>query len=194
MWFTIHNVLAGTQIRKLISGGLIKFDGTVRGNALLLTLGNCLLEFARRRTIDPWDENSVRKAYKPQRNNWKSYDLEPGRSVLISAMEYLALPYDLGGIIGTLSHVARLGLFAHFSSPHVGPTYRGHLALELLNCSPHILRLQPSMPVAKVILLKTTGRDPARGLSAIPFYYNSQPASLVDLRSRFWEEFKRIDK
>lgn len=186
-------MLSGEQIRTTIVNEEIAFGGAVRGNSLLLTLGSNLQEFTygQELVVEPWDENSLIGGYQPAKRGWETYDLPPSRSVLVSAREYLLLSANIAGAIGTLSHVARLGLFAHFASPFIGPRFGGYLCLEILNVSGHILRLKESMPVAKVILFRTEGTDPEKGAEAIPFYYSSSPDQTIDLRSKFFEEFGR---
>lgn len=185
-------MLSGRKIRDLLNCGEIAFTGTVRGDALLLTLGEHLQEFAEEPgATDPFQECSVKSAYRSARRMWDTYTLQPGCGVLISASEHLQLGANIAGIIGTLSHVARLGLFAHFASPLVSPRYQGNLCLELFNAAPHALLLRMGMPVAKVALFRTEGTDPDHGLGAVPFFYNSAPGVDVDLRSKYFEEFSQ---
>src|SRR5437660_1287379 len=130
-------MLSGQKIKQALTNSELEFTGVVRGNSLLLTLGSELQEFVEREDliVEPWSESSVNEGYAAAKKEWQMYDLLPGRSVLVAAREFLRLPPDLAGIIGTLSHVARLGLFAHFASPLVGPRFSGYLCLELLNVS-----------------------------------------------------------
>lgn len=184
-------MLSGYKIKQTLSNSEVKFTGVVRGNSLLLTLGRELQEFVERKDliVEPWHESSVGEGYTAPKRVWQMYDLLPGRAILVAAHEFLCLPADLAGIIGTLSHVARLGLFAHFASPLIGPRFSGYLCLELLNVSGHTLRLRPGMPVAKVVLVHSDGTDPEYGPNAIPFYYNTSLGETRDVRSRLFEEF-----
>jgi deoxycytidine triphosphate deaminase len=184
-------MLSGQKIRQAVANSELEFEGVIRGNSLLLTLGNELQEFVEDTNliVEPWNELSVNSGYTAARTNWKTYDLLPGRGILVASHEFLRLPEDLAGIIGTLSHLARLGLFAHYASPHIGPRYSGYICLELLNVSGHILRLRPGMPVAKIVLVRTEDTDPQEGSDSIPFYYNTTLGISKGLRSRFFEEF-----
>ena len=183
-------MLSGVRIRDSLQRGTLSFTGQVRGNGLLLSLGSHLLEFAHiTQCVEPWQETSVTQGYERQQDAWEHYELGSGNCLLIAAQEHLALPPHIGGAIGTLSHMARLGLFAHFASPFVAPGYQGYLALELLNVSPNRIRLRPGLPVAKVILFLTDGTDPEAGEGSIPFWYSSTADEQVDLRSRFPDEF-----
>jgi deoxycytidine triphosphate deaminase len=183
--------LSGNVIRATISSGSVVFTGEVRGNSLTLTLGRHLQEFCDDDglVVEPWEETSVRAGYGQEKSDWSVFDLHPKQGVLISAREYLKLPADIAGGIGTLSHAARLGLFSHYASPVVAPRFEGFLCLELFNASGHILRLKERMPVAKVVLFRTEGTDPAEGAASTPFYYNSGATEPQDLRSRFSSEF-----
>lgn len=184
-------MLSGQKIKQVLSSSELEFAGLVRGNSLLLTLGNELQEFVEdpNLVIEPWSRSSVNAGYTVARTDWQTYDLLPGRGVLVAAREFLRLPKELAGIIGTLSHLARLGLFAHYASPHIGPRFSGYICLELLNVSGHIVRLRQAMPVAKVVLVRVEGTDPEDGPSSIPFFYNTTSGLRRDLRSRFFEEF-----
>ncbi|MFC2171397.1 hypothetical protein ACFLU6_02045 [Acidobacteriota bacterium] len=185
-------MVSGQRIRQIIDHGELTFSGTVRGDSLLLTLGDQLLNFqGTGRLVEAWEAASVMSAYSDQMDGWEEYDLSPLSSVLISAKEYLHMPEYLSATIGTLSHVARLGLFAHFSSPFVDPLYSGYLTLELFNASPHFLRLRPGMAVAKLIISEVAGRDPETESCPNPFYYSSPPSLKPKLMSRYFEEFSK---
>lgn len=183
-------MFSGTRIEESLKKGDVGFTGTVRGNALLVCLGTNLLEFSASPVIvEPWDKVSVSQAYSTQCDRWDRYELGPKRAVLISAKEHLRLPRNIGGAIGTLSHAARLGLFAHFSSPFVEPGYEGYLALELLNASSNTICLRPGLPVAKILLFNICGEDLEHGPRSIPLWYNAASGTSIDLRSRLADEF-----
>lgn len=186
-------MLSGQKIRRAIALSQVEFTGQVRGNALLLTLGSDLQAFRENENlvVEPWSEYSVSEGYDTPMRHWQTYDLLPSRAVLVAAREYLRLPAGLAGIIGTLSHVARLGLFAHLASPLVAPCFSGYICLELFNVSGHILRITPGLPIAKVVLVRSVGTDPEHGPDSIPSPYNSSRGVGSDLRSRLFEEFGR---
>ena len=182
-------MLSGSQLNQLIERTEIEFSGAVRGDALLLTLGSHLLEFAAAgHVIKPWDSKSASAAYAAPCVDWEEYDLHALTSVIISVHERLRLSNNIGGAIGTLSHLARLGLFAHFASPFVDRGFEGHLALELFNASPNTLRLRRGMPMAKLLLWPVEGEPPHHGQEGASVY-SSKPDSIIDLRSQFWREF-----
>jgi dCTP deaminase len=166
--------------------GRLAFTGTIRGNALLLSLGRDLVRFRRvQGIVDPMSEESVNAGYGTS-FDWDTFDLDPGGSALVSAAEHVRVGPGLLGTIGTLSHVARLGLFAHLGSPFIEPGFSGNIALELFNASPNTVRLRQGMPVAKVFLFEFVRSDEVP--CGAPFYGNAR-GHRVDLRSRYFEEF-----
>jgi deoxycytidine triphosphate deaminase len=184
-------MLSGQKIKRAMDSSELEFEGAVRGNSLLLTLGSELQEFVENSSlvVEPWRESSVNAGYTATKRDWRTFDLLPGRGVLVASQEFLRLPEDLVGVVGTLSHLARLGLFTHYASPHIEPRFSGYICLELLNVSGHILRLKQAMPAAKIILLRLEDTDPEDDPDLIPSYYNNIPGSLGNIRSRFFEEF-----
>ncbi|XVV39332.1 dCTP deaminase [Streptomyces sp. CA-100214] len=61
------------------------------------------------------------------------------------------------GMIGGLSHLARVGLAVHVTSPFVLPGWNGHLTLELVNTGPAVLRLHHGMPLARLLVFALDG-------------------------------------
>ena len=70
----------------------------------------------------------------------------------MQSKENIKLGKLLVGIIGTLSHVARLGVMAHLTSPFVNPGFSGYITLEVFNASPFKIKLSEGMPLAKVMI------------------------------------------
>jgi deoxycytidine triphosphate deaminase len=64
---------------------------------------------------------------------------------------------SLAAAILTLSHLARVGLPTHITSPWVMPGWDGHLTLELLNWGPVILKLRRGIPVARAVIFDMDG-------------------------------------
>jgi deoxycytidine triphosphate deaminase len=176
-------MMTSAEIRDAIASGELQFTGEVRGDALLLTLGATLLPFSQDSVrVEPWNEISVNQSYSEPLRDWHYYDLAPHAMVLASVMQDVQLPDTITGDIGTLSHVARLGLSAHLTSPFVGACFRGHLTLEVVNLSGNTLALRADMPVAKIILFRHSPSEPDR--QACDRY-----GSENDLRSRFHQEY-----
>ena len=143
------------RVEKLLERGKFQFSGSLRGDALLICLGDTLLSFCQQQTlVEPWLESSLQKLYDSPIQNWNTFDLMPLQAVLCASRETIILNGNLVGEIGTLSHMARIGLFSHLSSPFIESNFKGHVTLELFNASPHIIRLIQGMPVAKIFLFK----------------------------------------
>lgn len=175
-------MITGADIRKSLIAGELRFSGEIRGDALLLTLGETLLPFTSADSIvEPWDAASVARAYAEPIRQWRRFELGPRSMILASVREEMEMPTTMTGEIGTLSHVARLGLAAHLTSPFVDACFAGHLTLELVNMSCNTLCLRSDMPVAKLLLFR---HSPSSCAGSRPPYGSDQ-----DLRSMFYQEY-----
>lgn len=174
-------MLSAASIKDLISSGAVMWDGELRGDGLLLKLGGPIQPLVTPdAVVDLADQASIDSLYGPQITDWTHYDLAPGQMILAPASEPVALGPDVTGMIGGLSHLARVGLAVHVTSPFVLPGWAGHLALELVNHSPATLRLHHGMPLARLLLQARGGGHPA---AAHPFY--GQP---TELKSRYADD------
>jgi deoxycytidine triphosphate deaminase len=172
-------------ITTLVENGDVGWSGELRGDGLLLRLGaplQPLVAAIAAGTVDLADQDSIDRLYQPPRPNWDSFELRPGRMVLCQVDQRLRLGPGRAGAIGTLSHLARVGLATHVTSPWVLPGWDGHLTLELLNLGPAPLRIHRGMPVARLVLFTMDG--PASNADVHPFYgYGGH------LGSRYADEF-----
>ncbi|MER5774822.1 hypothetical protein ABT144_11095 [Streptomyces sp. NPDC002039] len=174
-------MLSAASIKDHINSGAVTWDGELRGDGLLLKLGGPIQPIvAPDAVVDLADQAGIDTLYGPQIADWTTYDLAPGQMILAPASEPVSLGPDVVGMIGGLSHLARVGLAIHVTSPFVLPGWAGHLTLELVNHSPATLRLHHGMPLARLVL-QLRGGGPAA--TAHPFY--GRPA---DLRSRYADE------
>ena len=175
-------MLSKKEIIEKIEKNELYFSGRLRGSTLLLSLGSTILPFSKKKTIiEPWNKEKVIAAYADPILNWDIFDLEPQTTVLCSVLEELSIRSNIAGEIGTLSHIARLGLFAHLGSPFVDAGFDGYLTLELFNASPHIFRLRFGMPIAKLVLFSLSSS--IRGLKANKY------GSSENIGSLYYEEF-----
>lgn len=178
-------MLTAAEITTLISAGEIGWLGGLRGDALLLRLGTplqLLVAASRAGTVDLADQDSINRLYQPPRQRWDSVELRPGRIALCQINQPLRLGPGHAGAIGTLSHLARVGLATHVTSPWVLPGWDGHVTLELLNLGPAALRIHHGMPVARLVLFNMDG--PVTNADAHPFYGTGG-----HLGSRYADEF-----
>ncbi len=97
--------------------------------------------------VDPADPASYGSEWY---DNWNgSYDIRPGQFILAHTVEAFRLPPDIQAQVCGKSSLGRLGLFVE-NAGFVDPGFRGQLTLELFNCSPRVIRLQPGMRIAQV--------------------------------------------
>jgi deoxycytidine triphosphate deaminase len=107
--------------------------------------------------IDLNDQDSIDALYAEPRYGWDEFDLRPGQMVLCATGQPLRLGAALTAAIGSLSHMARVGLAVHITSPWVMPGWDGYLTLELLNVGPAALRLHRDMPVGRAVIWRMDG-------------------------------------
>lgn len=178
-------MLSADSITWLINQGALEWPGQLRGDGMLLTLGSPLQPLVAPSTlvIDLADQASIDDLYGEPITEWKSHVLLPGEMVLGAVEEPLRLGAGLMGMIGGLSHLARVGLAIHVSSPFVLPGWNGHLTLELVNTGPACLRLHRGMPLARLLVFALDGPR-TNEVASHPFYGRQ-----ADLKSRYADEF-----
>ncbi|MEU6928315.1 hypothetical protein AB0A05_04035 [Streptomyces sp. NPDC046374] len=178
-------MLSAESITWLIEREDLEWPGQLRGDGLLLTLGAPLLPLATPPppVIDLADQASIDDLYGESVTEWTTYDLMPGEMVLGPVADPLRLGAGLMGMIGGLSHLARVGLAVHVTSPFVLPGWDGHLTLELVNTGPATLRLHHGMPLARLLVFALDGTSTGDSASH-PFYGRE-----ADLKSRYADEF-----
>jgi deoxycytidine triphosphate deaminase len=151
-------MLTVSEITVRIGRGEIAWPGELRGDGLLLRLGSPLQPFAAPgHVIDLADQGSIGDLYAEPLHGWDQFDLAPGRIALCAVSQPLRLGAGFAAAIATLSHLARVGLATHVTSPWVMPGWDGHLTLELLNVSPATLRLRRDMPAARAVIWRMDG-------------------------------------
>jgi deoxycytidine triphosphate deaminase len=187
-------MLSAESITWLINRGAVQWPGRLRGDGLLLTLGSPLQPLVApgapgvpsapgAPVIDLADQSSIDGLYGEPVTEWETHQLAPGEMLLGAVEEPLRLGAEVMGMIGGLSHLARVGLAVHVTSPFVLPGWNGHLTLELANTGPATLRLHHGMPLARLLVFALDG---PRGddIAAHPFYGRE-----ADLKSRYADEF-----
>lgn len=153
-----QSMLTASEIAAQISRGEIVWPGDLRGDGLLLRLGSPLQPLADPgHAIDLANQDSIDTLYAHPLHGWDEYELAPGQMALCAAAHPLRLGPAFAASIASLSHLARVGLATHVTSPWVLPGWDGHLTLELVNTGPARLRLRRDMPVARALLWYTYG-------------------------------------
>ena len=176
-------MLTASEIAAQIERGEIAWPGELRGDGLLLRLGSPLQLLADPgHVIDLTNQADIDTLYIQALHSWNECELAPGQMVLCAARHPLRLEPAFAAAIASLSHLARVGLATHVTSPWVMPGWDGHLTLELLNVGPARLRLQPNLPVARAVIWQMHGatRPP------IPHSHYGRPE---ELGSRYAAEF-----
>jgi deoxycytidine triphosphate deaminase len=176
-------MLTASEITGQIGRGQVAWSGELRGDGLLLRLGSPLQPLADPgRVIDLADQDSINALYAEPMHDWDEFELAPGRMALCASWQSLRLGAAFAAAIASLSHLARVGLATHVTSPWVMPGWDGHLTLELLNVSSATLRLHCHMPVARAVIWRMDGatREP------VPHRHYGQAGHLG---SRYADEF-----
>jgi deoxycytidine triphosphate deaminase len=176
-------MLTASEIAAQIERGEIVWPGELRGDGLLLRLGSPLELLADPgHVIDLAGQDSIDTLYAHALHGWDECELAPGQMALCAAGHPLRLGPAFAAAIASLSHVARVGLATHVTSPWVMPGWDGHLTLELLNAGPARLRLRRDMPVARALIWHMYGATSP----PIPHGHYGRPEQLG---SRYAAEF-----
>jgi deoxycytidine triphosphate deaminase len=151
-------MLTASEISLRIGQGEIAWPGELRGDGLLLRLGSPLQPLADPgQVIDLASQDSIDTLYAGPLCEWDEFELAPGRMALCEAGHPLRLGAAFAAAIASLSHLARVGLATHVTSPWVMPGWDGHLTFELFNAGPATLRLHRGMPVARAVIWRMDG-------------------------------------
>jgi deoxycytidine triphosphate deaminase len=127
--------LGELEVRSLINKGVLGWEGEFRRDSLLLTLGNRLQPMADRppAVVDLTDQSQINAMYGETLAGWRSFTLHRGELTLFHTSHRMVLPRSVGGLIGGLSHMARLGLTVHLDTPIVDAGFNGLLTIEMFN-------------------------------------------------------------
>jgi deoxycytidine triphosphate deaminase len=176
-------MLTASEIAAQIGRDEIAWAGELRGDALLLRLGSPLQPLINPgHVIDLASQESINTLYPEPLHSWDEFELAPGQMMLCAIAQPLRLGAAFAAAIASLSHLARVGLATHVTSPWVMPGWSGYLALELLNTGPATLRLHRDMPVARAVIWRMDGVT----RTAIPHSHYGRPGQLG---SRYAAEF-----
>jgi len=182
-------MLGRTAILHEIEQQRLVFSGALRGNSLLLCLGNTIQRFQHGQQIDPMTASFEKSHYYPKEASWIQCRIAPKETLLCSVAERILLKSPLGGLITTLSHVARLGLSAHCESSLVEPGFDGHLTLEISNRSGNEILLSQGMPFARLLVFRFEGT----GVFTIASSYGEEQALISQYNLEFGQD-KEVDR
>jgi len=177
------NMLTASEISEQIRRDEISWPGELRGDGLLLRLGSPMQPLIDPgHLVDLASQESINTLYAESLHNWDEFELAPSQIVLCATRHPLRLGTAFSAAIASLSHLARVGLATHVTSPWIMPGWNGYLTLELLNTSPAVLRLHRDMPVARLVVWRMDGAT----TPAVPHSYYGRPEQLG---SRYAAEF-----
>ncbi len=125
-------------------------------------LSNVFWEPVKQKTIDLRKsgllELSPRRYWRKRVLRSNEYiTLKPGKLLLGRLAPKITIPNDCAGKIIGRSSFARLGLVIHCTGEFINPGYRGHMPLQLYNCSPNPIKIFPYIPICQLSLIKLTG-------------------------------------
>ncbi len=154
-------MLSDFDLTNMISSGRLRIEPfseeTVRENGVDLRLSD---EIARHNVtekgfvLDPTDDESVKKAYTVSRS--QELIIAPGEQVLLSTLEYVAMPDDLMGFVELRSTWARHGLSMPPTIVDAG--FEGTITLEVVNNAPYSIMLKAGQRFAHVVFARTLSR------------------------------------
>ena len=117
------------------------------------------------------------------------FSLQPGRFVLGSTLEFIAIADDLMARLEGKSSLGRLGLLIHSTAGYVDPGWRGHLTLELYNISQMPIHLYPTMKVSQISFHRlTTSAERPYGTAGLKSKYLDQVGPTP---TRYHQEFQQ---
>jgi dCTP deaminase len=188
--------LSADEILQEIESGELKIEpfdrGLLKPSSYVMRLGewhrtwNCGPE-----PVKVWSENASRNHLNPVLRSAK-LNLAPGTFVLSSTLEKIAMPDKLVGIMSTLSHLARFGVFINLSSVLISPGFGEEsptaLTLEVVSYNPSPITLQSGIPVCHLMVARTSGAMKA----AMTLYKSVYEGKDVPSGPLLFEEFHRI--
>lgn len=118
-----------------------------------------LLDVSRLDAIDSDIEKYQERVIKPY---GEKFILHPRQLVIGSTLEYIQLPPDLMCYVIGKSTWGRMGLIIA-TATKVDPGFRGCITLEIINEGEIPLVLYPGLPIAQLVLHRTSGHDSYNG-------------------------------
>jgi dCTP deaminase len=150
----------------------------IGGSSIDLRLGNYVTRLRENKSIiiEP-ALSDPEGLYDRKRIGSDGFILQPGKLVPVSTMESVTLPPDLCASVEGRSSYARQGLAAHITSPHINPSWDGHITLELYNHNPNRLKISVGERVCQLIVSEVTKPIPEnlRGTSRYQHQKTAEP-------------------
>lgn len=103
-----------------------------------------------------------------------SHVLMPGRFILASTVQRVALPRDIAARVEGKSSWGRRGLLIHATAGWIDPGFEGDITLELKNIGPEPMTLRAGGRIGQLCFLQTTGASRPYGDAALGSRYQGQ--------------------
>lgn len=166
----------------------------LRRMSYTVCLGDRWLRWKRSdKPIRMWSKNAS-KDHLEEIDNASSVVLFTGDFMLASTKEKIALPDDVGGIICTLSHIARFGLTATAGSLLIKPGYGAGLpkalTLEMSSLNPSPLEFPAGMPICHLAFFQLKQATVAQSKSVYSGQHDPCPPMLYEDMAAKIEELK----
>lgn len=105
--------------------------------------------------------------------------LMPGRFILASTEQRVALPRDIAARVEGKSSWGRRGLLIHATAGWIDPGFEGDITLELKNVGPEPITLRVGDRIGQLCFLQTTGARTPYGDTALGSKYQGQTGPTV---------------
>lgn len=183
-------MLSSHDIRRELDGWLDidpLTDSQIQPASVDLTLSRDLLYPAAlldiHEVVDPKRDNSAHD-HRRVIDARVGFDMPPGRFLLASTEESVAMPSHLVARVEGRSSVGRLGLFVHVTAGFIDPGFTGQVTLELYNASGRYLRLYEGMPIAQLSFDYVGDSDTKAGINKLNGYTGKYQGQLGPQSSR----------
>jgi dCTP deaminase len=145
--------------------GTIKFkpnisEGQITKSSIDLRMGGTATRLIKNEGLTIWPPGSRPDGIYENEKVKKSLFLEPNELVLVLTHEEVTMPPNLCAQVEGKSSMARFGLAVHITSPHIHPSFSGHITLELYNHNPNKLELRPGDRICQLIVSEVTNPIP----------------------------------
>jgi dCTP deaminase len=163
----------------------------LRPASYLLRLSNTFVRFKALDLVDVLDSESI-KSNASDVIREDSIVIYPHELLLASSIEKIGIPDDLVGLIEGISHLGRIGLVIHSTSPLINPGFGWHtlssITFELFSYNPAPIKLYSGMPICHLLFARL-GCPASQGYDEKSSVYTGQDQPEL---SRYYQEFKRF--
>ncbi|MGD0145814.1 MAG: dCTP deaminase [Nitrososphaerales archaeon] len=175
-------ILSYSDLLRSWKQGIIKFKPDIEANQITkssidLRMGNLATILIENKGLTIWPIGSSSEGIYRDEEIKDRLIIKPNHLVLVATHEEVFMPPNLCAQVEGKSSLARFGLAVHITSPHIHPSFEGHIALELYNHNPNNLELHPGDRVCQLIVSQVTRPIPKwlRGTGRYQGQVDSKP-------------------